>query len=109
MSTSDERKRELDKIKEDSKRNLKRVKEEEREANRVRLFIVKQQIRDNFKTIIEKPPQLGGQHCGMPVNAVIVKSEELEIEIKIKHFRGNHQNRELATLLMELAMDEIIR
>ena len=109
MSTNDERKLELDKIKEESKRNLKRIKEEEREANRVRVFIVKQQIRDNFKTTIEKPHQLGGQHCGMPVNTVVVKSEELEIEIKIKHFRSNHQNRELATLLMELAMDELIK
>jgi hypothetical protein len=58
---------------------------------------------------IEKPKQLGGQQCGMPIHAVIVKSEDLEIEIKVKHFRQNHKNRELATLLMELAIDELIR
>jgi len=58
---------------------------------------------------VEKPKQLGGQQCGMPIQAVIVKSEDLEIEIKVKHFRQNHKNRELATLLMELAIDELVR
>ncbi len=58
---------------------------------------------------IEKPKQLGGQQCGMPIHTVIVKSEDLEIEIKVKHFRQNHKNRELATLLMELAIDELVR
>jgi hypothetical protein len=58
---------------------------------------------------VEKPKQLRGQQCGMAIQAVIVKSEDLEIEIKVKHFRQNHKNRELATLLMELAIDELVR
>jgi len=66
-------------------------------------------IKGKLTIEIEKPKQLGGQQCGMPIHAVIVKSEDLEIEIKVKHFRQNHKNRELATLLMELAIDELIR
>lgn len=110
MATNDdERKRELDKIKEQSTQNLKKAKEEERKANIERLKVVKEIIKNNFTIEVEKPVNLGGQHCGMPVHAIIVKSEDLEIEIKVKHYRSNHQNRELAMLLMELAMDEIIK
>ena len=66
-------------------------------------------IKEKLTIEIEKPKQLGGQQCGMPVHAIIIKSEDLEIEIKVKHFRQNHKNRELATLLMELAIDELVR
>ena len=63
------------------------------------------------KLLIEtdKPKELGGQQCGIPIRAVIVKSEELQIEIKVKAFKSNYRNRELANLLMELAIDEIIK
>lgn len=109
MATNDERKKELDKIKLQAKETLKKIKEEERIANIEHLKGVKEIIKKNFVIEIEKPVNLGGQHCGMPVHAVIVKSSDLEIEIKVKHYRSNHQNRELAMLLMELAMDEIIK
>jgi hypothetical protein len=66
-------------------------------------------LKEKLITEVEKPKQLGGQQCGMPIHAVIVKSEDLEIEIKVKHFRQNYKNRELATLLMELAIDELVR
>ena len=66
-------------------------------------------LKEKLTIEIEKAKRLGGQQCGMPIYAVIVKSEDLEIEIKVKHFRHIHKNRELASLLMELAIDELVR
>lgn len=109
MGTNEERKKELEDIKKQSLKNLAKTKEEDRKANIERLKEVKQKIRENFMIQREKPNYLGGQHCGMPIYPIILKSEELGVEIKIKHFRSNFQNGDLARLLMELAMDELIK
>lgn len=103
------KKEDIERIKAQSKKNLMKIREEERKACIERLKEVKQAIKDNFTVEVEKPISLGGQHCGIPINAIVVKSEELQIEIKVKQFRSNYQNRDLALLLMELAMDEIIK
>lgn len=57
----------------------------------------------------EKHEKLGGQQCGMPVNAIIVKSIDLDVEIKVKHFKQNYRNKEFAGLLMDLAIDELVK
>ena len=58
---------------------------------------------------VEKHAPLGGQHCGMQIPAVIAKSEDLGIEISVKYFKSNIKNKELASLLMDLAIDELIK
>ena len=45
----------------------------------------------------------------MPIYPMIVKSEDLNIEIKVGHYRSNHQNRELAITLIKLAIDELVK
>lgn len=57
----------------------------------------------------EKKREIGGQSCGMPIDAIIVKSSDLEIEIKVKHFKQNYKNKEFATLLMDLAISELVK
>lgn len=84
-------------------------KEEEREYEKKRLKQAKQELMDNLLVKFEKKETLGGQHCGIPIIPVIVRSEELGVEIKIDHFRSNYQNRDFAILLMELAIDGLIR
>lgn len=69
----------------------------------------KKQIKELYTFEFTKQSDIGGQHCGMYIPYCIVKSEELDIEIKVRSFRSNHKNRELATVLMDLAMDEIIK
>ena len=58
---------------------------------------------------VEKYKPLSGQHCGIPILATIAKSEDLGIEISIKYFKSNIKNKELASLLMKLAIDELIK
>jgi protein subunit release factor A len=66
-------------------------------------------VKQNLIVEIEKPRPIGGQNCGTPIYATIIKSEELEIEIKVKCFKSNHKNKEIALLLMDLAIDDLIR
>lgn len=73
-------------------------------------MIDKQTIINNLSIEIDKPKEsLGGQQCGMPIYPMIVKSEDLNIEIKVGHYRSNHQNRELAITLIKLAIDELVK
>ncbi len=60
----------------------------------------------NVKWDIEKPPNVGGQHCGMPNYPIIAVHEELEIKITIGCHRSQYQNKNLAKILMELALDD---
>lgn len=75
-----------------------------------RLKEAKEKLLESCSLGIEKKEvKLGGQHCGMPIHPFVIKSEALEIEIKVGHFRSNQKNKELAILLMELAIDELVK
>lgn len=74
-----------------------------------RLTKAKIDIKNLYEIEFEKREKNGGQSCGMYIPCCIVRSDELEIEIKVKSFRSNYKNRELAILLMDLAMDEIVK
>ena len=52
---------------------------------------------------------LGGQHCGITIMNIVAKCDDLQIEIKVSPHRSQHKNIELATQLMQLAIDETIR
>lgn len=52
---------------------------------------------------------LGGQQCGMEILPVILKCEELNIEISINSFRANHKNKEYGMMLFDLIIDDMIR
>lgn len=66
-------------------------------------------IRNNLVFESEKPRPIGGQNCGLPKQTIIIKSEDLEIEIKVSSFRSGYKNKDFALLLMDLAIDELIK
>lgn len=70
---------------------------------------IKQQIRDNIRWDVKRPIPLGGQQCGIPNYPVILKSEELDVEITVGYYRSQLKNKELAFDLFELALDKLIK
>lgn len=70
---------------------------------------LKEEIKKNVKWDTKRPPVMGGQHCGMPTYPIILRSEELDLEITIGYHRSNIKNEELAYTLFELALDEIVK
>lgn len=70
---------------------------------------LKQKVKDNIKCSVKNPEKVGGQQCGIMSNQIILYSEELDIEITIGHHRSQLKNRELGLILMELAIDELVR
>lgn len=60
----------------------------------------------NVKWDTEKPSNTGGQHCGMSKYPVIAIHEELQIKITIGCHRSRYQDKNLARILMELALDD---
>ena len=75
-----------------------------RDVNKIR-----QEILDNIQWDQKKPDRVGGQHCGMPIYPTILRSEDLNIEITICYHRTQYKNRELALVLFELALDDILK
>jgi hypothetical protein len=67
-------------------------------------------IKSNIKYSIGKSNKpIGGQSCGIEILPVILKSEELDIEISIKYFRQNHKNKEYGLMLFDLIIDDLIK
>ena len=82
----------------------------DKEIEKERIKVAKQELIKNLIIQIKKPEEkLGGQHCGMPIYPISVRSEEFGIEISVSTHRANHKNKELAILLMELAIDELVK
>ena len=75
----------------------------------MQLSEIKQQIKNNVKWDSKRPPVMGGQQCGMPSYPVILKSEELDLEITVGYHRSQLKNKELAFTLFELALDDLVR
>lgn len=68
----------------------------------------KKLIRDGITYEIGKSKRpIGGQQCGMEILPVILKCEELSIEISINAFRANHKNRELGITKMKAQIKHI--
>jgi protein subunit release factor A len=70
---------------------------------------VKQKIRDNVKISTRDIQPKGGQHCGIIQNPIVLKSEDLNLEIVIGYHRSQHKNKDLALLLFELTIDELVK
>lgn len=70
---------------------------------------IKEQIKNNLKWGSKRPSVTGGQQCGMPSYPVILKSEELDLEITVGYHRSQLKNKELAFTLFELALDDLIK
>jgi hypothetical protein len=71
---------------------------------------IKKEIKN--KIIISKEEskiKTGGQSCGIEKLGTILKSEELEIEIKINFFRSQHQNKEYGLILFDLIIDDLVK
>ena len=94
---------------EEQNKRLKAVREKEREENKERIKAAKVELMKNLIIISKDERPKGGQSCGMPIMPISVKSEEFGIEIIVKAHKSNFKNRDLAVLLMELAMDELIK
>ena len=69
----------------------------------------KEKIKANIKWHKNIPQLKGGQHCGVQFYPLTLKSEELDIEITIGHYKSQFKNKELAFALFELALDDILR
>lgn len=70
---------------------------------------IKQQIKNNVKWEVINPYKVGGQSCGMPKLKQKLISEEMDITIEVGYKRSALKNRELAFILFELALDELIK
>jgi hypothetical protein len=51
---------------------------------------------------------LGGQVCGV-ARGISLYSPDLDIEIKINYFNSQYKNLELANVLINLVIDDIIK
>ena len=69
---------------------------------------IKQQIKNNVKWGSKRPPATGGQQCRMTSYPVILKSEELDLEIIVGCHRSQLKNKELAFTLFELVLDDLV-
>jgi hypothetical protein len=68
----------------------------------------KEIIKKNIQRSIGKSKRLGGQQCGLEILPVILKSEDLQIEISINHFRQNHKNAEYGYMIFDLIIEDLI-
>lgn len=52
----------------------------------------------------------GGQQCGIPIIGFrywYPKDETPDIDIRVRHYRGQLKNKQLAQTLFEMAMEEL--
>lgn len=70
---------------------------------------LKAAIKANVKWDTERPPVTGGQQCGIRTYPTILRSEELDLEIKVGYHRSQIKNKELTYTLFELALDELVK
>ena len=70
---------------------------------------IKAEIKSKVKIGLKIPKPLGGQSCGTPNYPVILTSEDLELEITIGYHRSQLRNKELALILFDLVLDDLIK
>lgn len=70
---------------------------------------LKQELKTSVKWSQKRPPETGGQSCGMPNYPIVLTCEELDFEISLGYYKSSLKNKNLAFLLFELALDELIK
>lgn len=70
---------------------------------------IKKRIKDNVEWAQKRTTPMGGQQCGFQYSPIVLKSEELNLEITVGYHRSNLKNKELAFALFELALDDLIK
>lgn len=63
----------------------------------------------NITTISNKPQQIGGQHVGIMDRTIIVENKELGVKIEMNAYNSQHKNREMATLLLDLIIEDLTK
>ena len=64
---------------------------------------------NTLKRIPYKHQNIGGQSCGIISSKVIIYCEVLDIKIEVAFHRSQIKNHEFAMLLMELAINDLIK
>ena len=70
---------------------------------------LKEIIRKNISVKLHDTTVVGGQSCGLMPRTVVLKSEELSLEIIFGHNRSQLKNKEFVVDLFEVALDKIIK
>ena len=81
------------------------------ELNKKVLDKVKSDIKDKvvWSHNVLYPKTSGGQSCGVMPSDITLYSEDLEIKITVGSHRSIFKNKELAMILFELAMEDLIK
>ena len=69
---------------------------------------VKQVIRDNIKIKSINPDKSGGQSCGNTYCKISLYSEDLDLTIETGYYRSSLRNKQLVTILFDLALDDMV-
>ena len=70
---------------------------------------IKQEIIKSIKWETVRSNVTGGQSCGMMDTGITLISEETGVNISISCYRSSLKNKELALILFQLAIDEILK
>ena len=70
--------------------------------------VTKKMLLDKLNISVYPERKQGGQTCGI-ITRGIKLSSDLGIEISVNNYRSHHKNRELAFLLMDLAIEEVMK
>ena len=69
----------------------------------------KKLIRESLN-VYKKPSEYkGGQQCGIERKPIILECEELDLKIELGYHRSDMINKELALVLFDLVLDEVIK
>ena len=69
----------------------------------------KEFIKKNIELKAVEPPVCGGQTVGTFQNFMMLRSEDVNIEIKCGHYRSQLKNTELIMTIFDLMLDELIK
>lgn len=69
----------------------------------------KKEAKANVKWTTPRTGSPGGQTCGMTNKGVTLECEDINFKLSINCFRSQYQNRELAIVLFELALEEVYK
>jgi len=70
---------------------------------------VKEKITANVKISTVKPPETGGQTCGVTFPKIRLYSEDLDLTIETGYYRTNQKNIELLMKMYNIALNEIVK
>ena len=76
---------------------------EKKSKNEIKQEVLANLVRSSYPILVK-----GGQHAGISPG-VSVYSPDLDVKIEINHYRSQHKNSELAYVLINLVIDEVIK